>query len=497
MVVRELLTKLNFQVQDGSLKKYEKSTERAKQGANEAAASFRNMFMAFASLAAIRSISRTADSMQSLEARIGMLPQTVGDVGSAFNEVAKNATANRQSIEAYGAFYAKVGNAAKGLITNQEDLLKVTNTVSQALVVGGASSMEAESAMLQFGQSLASGVLQGDEFRSISEAAPQYLDELSKAMNIPRENLKKMASEGKLTAKAVIEATMKMSSTFEEKFKKMPMTVGQATTIMGNKWSTFIGNFNRETMVVTKVANFMVNAMDKVSNALESFVKAVGGGENALRLLMIGAGVFFAMWIPGWLASAAAVLAATWPILAIGAALVFVGLLFEDFLGWLDGADSLLGDAIGGVEHWRNEINNVKAAFNGLMSVVSVLWKYVLKPFLDAGFETFIASIKVIGMIFGGILKTVNFIVEGIKSMGNFIGNMDVAAAMQSPGAKVNPSTFGGFATGGGMQTNTQTINVTVPPGSPAATQEAARSGVASALGENPGFFAGQIGQAL
>jgi len=491
--VRELITRLGFQVQEAPLKKYEKSTERAKQGANEAAASFRNMFAAFASLAAIRSISRTADSMQSLEARIGMLPQTVGDVGSAFNEVAKNATANRQSIEAYGSFYAKVGNAAKGLITNQEDLLKVTNTVSQALVVGGASSMEAESAMLQFGQSLASGVLQGDEFRSISEAAPQYLDELSKAMNIPRENLKKMASEGKLTAKAVIEATMKMSSTFEEKFKKMPMTVGQATTIMGNKWATFIGNFNRETMVVTKVANFMVNAMDKISNALESFVKAVGGGENALKLLMIGAGVFFAMWIPGWLASAAAVLAATWPILAIGAALVLVGLLFEDFLGWLDGSDSLLGDTIGSVEKWREEINNVKAAFNGLMSVVSVLWT-VLKPILSMNFDILKAGLQSVGLLFGGILKTVSAIVDATRSIGGFFG---VGSGYAPTGATKPSAEAMARVANQSMQRQENTFNITIPPGSPAATQEAARQGVMAGINESPMFFTGQIGQAL
>lgn len=475
MVVRELISRFGFQVDQTGVNRVEGSINRLS-----------GMLQGLAAFASLRALAGVADSMQSLEARIGMLPQTIGDVGAAFNEVAKHANDNRQSLAAYGAFYTKVGNAAKGLITDQKELLQVTDTISQALVVGGANTMEAQAAMMQFGQALGSGVLQGDEFRSMAEAAPQYLDALSNAMNIPRENLKKMASEGKLTSKAVIEATLKMSSMFEEKFRRMPMTIGQATTIIGNKFSTMVGNLNRESQVVTNVANFLLNGFDNISNALKSFVEAVGGSGNAIKLLMIVAGVFFAMWIPGWLASAAAVLAATWPILAIVAALTLVGLLFEDFLGWLDGSDSMLGRNIGSVEKWRNEINNVKAAFNGLMSVVSVLWRYVLKPFLDAGFETFIASIQVVGMIFSGILKTVSLIVEGIKSVGNFIGNMDVASAMQSPGAKVNPSAFGGFATGGGSTNvnSTQVINLTVPPGTPESQQAFLKNAAGAAMSE-------------
>jgi tape measure domain-containing protein len=497
MVIRELLTKLGFAVDNSGLDKYEKGTKRVKANANDAAASFRNMFAAFAGIAAIRSISRVADEMQSLEARIGMLPQTIGDSGKAFDEVAKHATANRQSIDAYGSFYTKVGNAAKGLITDQNQLLQVTDTISQALVVGGASTQEAQSAMLQFGQALGSGVLQGDEFRSMAEAAPQYLDALSEAMNIPRENLKKMASQGKLTSKAVIEATLKMSSTFEDKFKKIPLTIGQATTIMGNKWAQFIAKFNRETMIVTKVANFIVSAMDKIGAGLTKFIKSVGGADNALTLLVIVAGSFFAIWISGWLAAAAATLAATWPILAIAAALALVALLFEDVYGWFMGYDSLLGDAIGGVGKWRTEVENITAAFNGLMTIVGALWEYGLKPILGFTWFAFLTGLKAVNTIFGLIFSTVSAIVTAIKAVGNFFAGSDVAAAMQGPGANAKSSGFLGNMATGGAQTNNQNVTVNVPPGTSAQTMEAARQGAMAGLNESPDFFSRQMGQAL
>jgi tape measure domain-containing protein len=488
MVVRDLLTRLGFSVDNSGLSKYGKETDRIKDRANEAAASFRNMFAAFAGIAAIRSISQIADSMQSLEARIGMLPQTVGDAGAAFDEVAKHATDNRQSIEAYGSFYTKVGNAAKGLITDQNKLLQITDTISQALVVGGASTQEAQSAMLQFGQALGSGILQGDEFRSMAEAAPQYLDALSEAMKIPRENLKKMASEGKLTSKAVIEATLKMSSSFEDKFKKIPMTIGQATTIVGNKWAQFIAKFNRETMIVTKVANFIVSAMDKIGAGLDMFIDGVGGADNALKLLMMAAGVLFAMWIPGWLAAAAATLAATWPIIAMAAGLMLLALLFEDVYGWFMGYDSMLGDAIGGVEKWRTEVDNITDAFNVLMDVVGALWEHGLKPILGFSWFVFLEGLNIVQSVFSGILSTVSAIISGVKSVGNFFGGF-----FKSPSVDMQSMA----RAGNNSQNNSQNITVNVPPGSPAQTMEAARQGVMAGIDESPDFFSRQVGQAL
>jgi len=494
MIVRQLLTKLGFNVDNSGLNKYEKTTERVKSNANEAAASFRNMFAAFAGIAAIRSISSIADSMQSLEARIGMLPQTVGDTGKAFEEVAKHATDTRQSLDAYGTLYTRIGNAAEKFLGTQEDVLQITDTISKALVVGGASAQEQSSVMLQFSQALGSGVLQGDEFRALAEAAPQYLKELAKELGYPREELKKLASEGKITSKDVIEATKKMSATFDKQFKEMPINVGQATTIMGNKWAQFIAKFNRETLIVTKVANFIVSAMDKISAGLDKFIDGVGGADNALKLLMIAAGTFFAMWIPGWIAGAAATLAATWPILAIAAALALVALLFEDVYGWFMGYDSLLGDTIGGVEKWRTEVDNVTDAFRALMKVAGALWDNVLRPILGFSWFVFTKGLEWVNALFGAVLSTVSAIVSAIKTVGNFIGNTDYAAAMQAP--KVNYSAFGGMATGGGTQNNSQNVTVNVPPGTSAQTMEAARKGAMAGLNESPQWF-GQVGQAL
>jgi len=494
--VRELITRLGFNVDNSGLNKYEKTTERVKDKANDAAASFRNMFAAFAGIAAIRSISSIADSMQSLEARIGMLPQTVGSAGAAFETIAAHASKARQSIDAYGTLYVRLAGATKNFLTSQEEVLEVTDAISQAMVVGGANAIEAESAMLQLSQGFQKGKLDGDEFRSFMETMSTTIKEkLAKALGKDGvDALYEMSSSGQLTAKKLASAFKEIGPEIEEMMLKMPLNIGQAITIIGTKWGRGLQKINRETMIITNIAKFIVAAMGKIGAGVEKFIKSVGGAENALKLLTVVAGSFFAVWIAGWIASATATLVALAPVLLLAAKLALLALLFEDVYGWFMGYDSLLGDTIGGVEKWRTEVDNVTGAFRALMKVAGALWDNVLRPILGFSWFLFTKGLEWVNALFGAILSTVSAIVSAIKTVGNFIGNTDYAVAMQAP--KVNYSAFGGMATGGGTQNNSQNVTVNVPPGTSAQTMEAARKGAMMGLNESPQFFS-QIGQAL
>ena len=100
MIVRELLTKLGFSVDQSKLAVYNGAIKNIKDRAQEAQDSVAGIFSAFAAFASLKSIGKTADEMQSLEARIGMLPQTIGAAGDAFDHIADKASAARQGISA-------------------------------------------------------------------------------------------------------------------------------------------------------------------------------------------------------------------------------------------------------------------------------------------------------------------------------------------------------------------------------------------------------------
>ncbi len=401
MIVRELITRLGFSLNQAQLNNAEKATERVKDRAEQAAAAFRNIVTAVASFATVKAIINIGDEMQNIRTRIGQLPQTVGDAGDAFDEVAARASASGVKIDAYASLYTKVGNAAKDYIKTQEDLLGITDTISQALVVGGASTQEASAVMTQFSQALASGVLQGDEFRSMAEAAPQYLDKLAETMKIPREQLKKMASDGKLTAKEVIEATRKMSSYFGDKFKEMPMTVGQATTVVSNRFALMIDKMNRDSNFVTTIANGILTAFDKIEAGVYKLVEAFGGWSNMLRFVGIAIGVAFgAKAISILMAFRTVAWTAALPFIKIIAIITAVALVLEDLYVWIQGGDSLTGKLLGPWEEWR--------------------------PYVMGAIEMVADAVKWLGRIIGGLAAILvgvftfdwNLIVEGLRGVG-------------------------------------------------------------------------------
>lgn len=386
MVIRELLIKLGL---NGGAQ-VNRELDRVDSGVNKTMQSFNALGGVIAGVfgaLTISNIAKTADTMQSLESRIGLLPQTVGDVGAAFDEVAKKATENRMGIQAYAEVYTRIGNAAQDYLKTSDDLEKVTSTLSQALVVGGATAQEQASAFLQFSQALGSGTLQGDEFRAMAEAAPQYLDQLAKALGHPRGELKKLASEGKLTTKEVIQATMQMSDYFNKMYKQIPMTIGQALVLVNNRWSMFINRLNRSSGAVTWVADKFLWLADKVEYSLDRVVDALGGAENAIKILGVvlgSAGIIAGVW-----ALTAAFSALTSPItLAVGA-IALLYLAYNDFVAWSEGRPSIMEDVFGdyndykdGIEKFKDALVWVKDAVGGWQAIFEAFAVYLAGKWL-------------------------------------------------------------------------------------------------------------------
>lgn len=483
-IVRELITRFGFNVDKAGINNVERSIDKLS-----------GLLSGLAAIASMKALIGLGDSMQSLEARIGMLPQTLGDVGAAFNEVSKHASAARMPILAYGSFYTKVGQAAKGLIKDQGDLLTVTDTISKALVVGGATTSEQSSALLQFGQALGSGVLQGDEFRSMAEAAPQYLDALAEALGHPREELKKMASDGKLTSKSVIEATLKMASVFDEKFRQMPMTVGAATTIIANKFGTMIAKLNRESLVITKIASMFLTGFDKIEAGFNKFVDYVGGSTNALKALGIAlVAILGPAAFSGLLSILGAILSPAGLIIGL---MVLIGLAIDDVITYLDGGQSAFGEFMAWMNNGSASASILQGVMLALASAFTVFGLAAARAWAIAGTAAVINAAKFalgwvailgpMGLVYAGIAAVSAAIFALYNNWDKVKGFVSNIVGFGGGSTLSTPSTAATAATASKGNTtidNRQEINVTVPQGTPEQQMQSIKEGAQKAYGD-------------
>lgn len=119
-------------------------------------------------------------------------------------------------------------------------------TLQKLLASAGADGSERASVSLQLGQALQSGVLSGDEFRSIRENAPvEFLDALAKAAGITRQELKGFAEQQKLTSKIVLQALDDLAGAADEKFGALAVSGEEAFNVLATGLTAYAGNVDK------------------------------------------------------------------------------------------------------------------------------------------------------------------------------------------------------------------------------------------------------------
>lgn len=164
------------------------------------------VFTVGALAAGVKAVASTADAYNAMNARLRLATGSQEEFNHAMQELQRIAYATGQPLESLVTLYGRISRPLKEAGRTQEDILKVTEAVSNAFRVSGASAQEAENGVIQFGQALGAGALRGDEFNSVAEQAPRLMQALADGIGVPVSALKNLAAEGKLTADVVTEA---------------------------------------------------------------------------------------------------------------------------------------------------------------------------------------------------------------------------------------------------------------------------------------------------
>ncbi|MDQ8763842.1 tape measure protein, partial [Acinetobacter baumannii] len=117
----------------------------------------------------------------------------------------------------------------------------LTETVSKAVAISGASAEAADAALVQFGQALASGTLRGEELNSVMEQTPALAKAIAKGMGITVGELRSVAAEGKITSQEIVKALKNVQDEVDALFAKTDITIGQSLTLLNNEITKFVG----------------------------------------------------------------------------------------------------------------------------------------------------------------------------------------------------------------------------------------------------------------
>ncbi|MDR1687270.1 MAG: hypothetical protein LBS21_01500 [Clostridiales bacterium] len=131
---------------------------------------------------------------------------------------------------------------------------------------------------------------------------------------------------------------------------------------------------------INRMFERMTRGIKRVQSIVERFVKRIGGAEQALKLLAIVGGTIFIALNAGKILSFFGSLGnllsgANLKMLGLIAVAVIFALLIEDFIKFMQGEDSLLGELLKNAGFDLDEVRNkIKNVWDGIKNTLSDLW---------------------------------------------------------------------------------------------------------------------------
>lgn len=389
-------------VSDGKEKVRELNAELSKTGDKAAEAAgglgkIGTVLAGFATLSFAKSLLDTADAMQSINSQVRQVTSSETEYLAVQRQLLDVANNTRASLESTSSLYVSTSRALKDYGYTQQEILQFTEATNNAMTIGGVQAEQQAAALMQLSQALGSGVLQGDEFKSIAEAAPILLDTIAEYMGKSRAEIKKLGSEGELTADVIFKAISGASEKFSEQAAKMPMTMGQALTVFSNNWQSMISKLLNDSGAMSGIA---------------SIIKMIADNLNLVVPIVAGFGV--------------AVAAATAQVIGFNVAMLAnpIGLVAV-----------AIGAVIGLISQFGDQIDVFGGGWSNLLDVIQAVWQAIT--------ETIGAAIAEIKAWFGGVTDWLNENVGGWSALFSRV----MSAIATVVGAYVN-AYINTFATG-------------------------------------------------
>ena len=234
---------INREIQNNTVEQ-NKFNMALSQGVNKADLLYRKIKSFIGLYAGIQTLKvglDTSDNISQTMARLNLMndgKQTTDQLQQAIFQSAQN---SRAGFLDTASVVSKLGLLAPQAFNSNIETVKFSELMAKSFKVGGASTSEQTSGMYQLTQAMASGKLQGDEFRSIMENAPLLAQAISKYTGKSIGDLKEMSKDGLITSDVIKNAVFAMSDEINTKFNSIPMTFGDVVTqIKSNAVNSFM-----------------------------------------------------------------------------------------------------------------------------------------------------------------------------------------------------------------------------------------------------------------
>jgi len=229
----------------------------------------------------VGALTDLSDTYTQIQNRLGSVTEGTEELESATASLLGVANRTRTSFEATAQLYARTALATRDLGTSQADLLGITETVNQAIILSGASAKESSNGLIQLSQAISSNRLAGDELRSVLEQLPVVADVIARQLGVTRGQLRELGRDGEITAQVILDAFQGAREEISQRFAKTVPTASQALQVLQNNAVRFVGELNKATgasQLLAAVLGLLGRSLDVLALSLVAVGAALAAG---------------------------------------------------------------------------------------------------------------------------------------------------------------------------------------------------------------------------
>lgn len=236
----------------------------------------------------VQQVASYADAWTELNNKVANSVRTGETQAEVMQRIFDVSQATQSSLNGTATLYARLERGTRTYNTSAEDLTRLTTIINQGFAVSGATAQEAENAIIQLSQGIASGVLRGEEFNSVSEQGSRLMVALADSMGVSIGQLRAMAAQGQLTTDVVVKGLLSQGDAIGKEFANTTVSIAKGLQVAGNNVTKFFG----ENSTVKSFAAGFRDSVITISENLETLgtaligAAAIMGGRFAGALAM-------------------------------------------------------------------------------------------------------------------------------------------------------------------------------------------------------------------
>lgn len=382
MTISEFVNKVGFQVKKDDVKKVNTTISDIKSTATKLLGALGVGF-------SLKAINGLIEEFGAVNNSIRNSIEDLGKMDEVQNLILSKANEARTTYNDMAATVSNLVKASSDLFP-VEDAVQFSVNITKLLKSAGRGESVISSVMEGFNKSFQKGIVDTETLNKLLEQAPEAANILAKSLGVAKSELLDIASNGEMSVTDLKDAFLNASGEIDAAFANTDMNISDALRNIRNQWGLWLAQTDKTLGVTKTIAQVMVSGfnsviavLNKVRTAVVWLSEKLGGTENLLKLVAIAAGAIFlalnATKILDFLRTAGTLLTGiNLKTLAIIAVIILLALIVEDFINFMLGNKSVLGEVLGQMGIDAEEVRaTIIQAFTKIKDFLLNVWEQI------------------------------------------------------------------------------------------------------------------------